>query len=341
MRAVGLTRYLPASDPGSLVDIDLPDPAPGPRDLLVRVRAVSVNPVDTKVRRPRPDVEPVPKVLGWDASGVVEAVGPEVGLFRPGDEVWYAGDITRPGCNAELHLVDERIAARKPRSLGHAQAAALPLTAITVWEALFERMGVPVDPAANRGRSLLVIGGAGGIGSIGIQVAKWAGLTVLVTASRPASREWCLGLGADHVVDHTRPLRDEVAATGRTGVDLILNASDTNRYWDACADLVAPQGRICGLASTSGPVDIQPLMAKSAAFVWELMFTRPRFRTLDMIEQHRILARVADLVDAGALRTTVTEVLRPIDAANLRAAHARLEEGRMIGKLVLEGWPGR
>jgi NADPH2:quinone reductase len=198
-------------------------------------------------------------------------------------------------------------------------------------------MGIDPD-GSDRGRTLLVIGGAGGVGSIGIQVAKLAGLTVIATASRDETRSWCLSLGADHVLDHSRPLRDGVESLGLAGVDLILNASDTSRYWDACCDLVAPQGTICSIVSTTGPVDIQPLMAKSATFAWELMFTRARFRTADMIEQHRILSRVAALVDAGRLKSTLTEVLRPIDASNLRLAHRRLEEGRMIGKLALEGW---
>jgi zinc-binding alcohol dehydrogenase family protein len=337
MRAIGLTRYLPISDPASLVDVELPDPVASGRDLLVRVKAISVNPVDTKVRRPRPEVEPEPKVLGWDAAGVVEAVGDAVTMFRPGDEVWYAGDITRAGCDSELHLVDERIVALKPRTLDFAGAAAMPLTTITVFEALFARMGIDPD-GADRGRSLLIIGGAGGVGSIGIQAAKLAGLTVIATASRAETRAWCLALGADHVVDHTKPLRDGIASLGLSDVDLILNASDTNRYWDACCDLVAPQGTICSIVGTTGPVDIQPLMAKSATFAWELMFTRPRFRTPDMVEQHRILTRVAALVDAGRLRTTLTDTLRPINAENLRLAHRRLEEGRMIGKLALEGW---
>jgi NADPH:quinone reductase len=337
MKAIGLTRYLPIADPESLVDVELADPVPTGHDLLVRVRAVSVNPVDTKVRRPKADVEPSPKVLGWDASGVVEAVGENVAMFRPGDEVWYAGDITRQGCNSELQLVDERIVSLKPRTLGFAAAASLPLTSLTVWEAFFDRMRL--DPeGADRGRTLLIIGGAGGVGSIGIQVAKLAGLTVIATASRPETRDWCAGLGADHVIDHSKPLRGQIEALGLSGVELILNAADTNRYWDACCDLIAPQGTICGIVGASAPVDIAPLMARSAAFVWELMFTRSRFRTPDMVEQHRILSRVASLVDAGTLRATVTDTLRPINAENLRAAHARLEAGRMIGKLVLEGW---
>lgn len=337
MKAIGLTRYLPIENPDSLVDLELADPVASGRDLLVRVKAVSVNPVDTKVRRPKPEVETTPKILGWDAAGVIEAVGPGVSMFSPGDEVWYAGDITRPGCNSELHLVDERIVAHKPRTLDFTRASSLPLTSLTVWEALFERMHLDPD-GADRGRVLLIIGGAGGIGSIGIQVAKLAGLTVIATASREESRAWCRSLGADYVIDHSKPLREGIETLDLPGVELILNASDTNRYWDACCDLIEPQGTICSIVGASAPVDIAPLMAKSAAFVWELMFTRARFHTPDMVEQGRILARVAALVDAGALRATATAAMTPINASNLRAAHALLEEGRMIGKLVLEGW---
>lgn len=335
MRSVGLTRPLPITDPESLVDLDLPDPSPSGRDLLVRVRAVSANPVDTKVRQ-RP-LEFTPRVLGWDAAGVVESVGAEVTMFRPGDEVWYAGDATKQGCSSELHVVDERIVSLKPKSLGFGHAAALPLTTLTVWEAFFDRMRLDPD-GADAGKTLLILGGAGGVGSIGIQVAKLAGLTVIATASRPETRDWCLGLGADHVIDHTKPLRSEIEALGYGGADLILNASDTIRYWDVCADLINPQGTICGIVGGAGTVDITRLMFKSAAFVWEYMFARSKFETDDMIRQHEILSRVADLVDASKLRTTATEVLRPINAANLRTAHERLEGGRMIGKLVLEGW---
>lgn len=340
MKGVGLIRHLPITDPESLVDVELADPRPESRDLLVRVRAVSVNPVDTKWRKRDTGDEKVPRILGYDAAGVVEAVGSGVTMFRKGDEVWYAGDSTRPGCNSELHLVDERIAARKPRSLDFAQAAALPLTSLTVCEALFERM--KIDPGgAQKGKTLLILGGAGGIGSIGVQVAKLASLTVIATASRKETIDWCLGLGADHVIDHSKPLRVQIERLNFSGVDYILNASDTIRYWDTCADLINPQGTICGIVGGAGNVDITQLMFKSAAFVWEFMFTRSRYLTSDMSNQQAILARVADLVDAKKLRTTVTEVLRPINAETLRAAHARLEEGRMVGKLVVEGWPDK
>lgn len=337
MRAVGLTRYLPVDDPQSLIDCTLPRPGPGPHDLLVRVAAVSVNPVDTKVRAPKAAIEATPRVLGWDAAGTVETIGSEVTLFRPGDEVWYAGSIVRPGSNAEFQCVDERIAALKPRSLDFAQAAALPLTTITAWEALFERLGLDAD-GADAGRSLLIIGGAGGVGSIAIQLARRAGLTTIVTASRPETIEWCRALGATHVIDHRQPLPAQLEALGFRQVDAIANFADTDAYWAVMCELIAPQGRICAIVENRAPLELGLLKAKSAGFVWEFMFTRAQFGTPDMIAQHRLLTRVAGLVDAGELRTTLRETLGRIDAANLREAHRRLERGTGVGKLVLAGW---
>jgi zinc-binding alcohol dehydrogenase family protein len=338
MKAVALTRYLPIADPASLVDVTLPDPKPAGHDILVKVEAVSVNPVDTKQRAPNPKVESAPRVLGWDAAGTVAAVGPEVTLFKPGDEVYYAGDVTRQGSNSELQLVDERIVAKKPKSLDFAQAAAIPLTAITAWEAYFDRM--KIDPAgAHRGRSLLIVGGAGGVGSIGIQIAKVvAGLKVIATASRPETVAWAKELGADHVVDHSKPLRPQIEALGLKHVDYIANFNDTDRYWDQMGDLVAPQGAVCLIVGTKGPLAMDAVRGKSASVCWELMFTRPRFKTPDMIEQHRLLTRVAELIDAKQIRGTLRETLRPINAANMRAAHAKLESGTTIGKLVVAGW---
>ncbi len=337
MKAVALTRYLPIGDPQSLLDVTLPDPTPTGRDLLVQVAAVSVNPVDTKQRAPSAKVEAKPRVLGWDAAGTVAAAGPEATLFKPGDEVYYAGDVTRQGSNSELQLVDERIVAKKPKSLDFAQAAAIPLTAITAWEAYFERMRI--DPAGtSRGATLLIIGGAGGVGSIGIQIAKVAGLTVIATASRPQTVAWVTELGADHVVDHSQPLRPQIEALGLKFVDYIANFNDTDRYWEAIGDLIRPQGAICLIVGNRAPLAQEGVRGKSAAVCWELMFTRPRFATPDMIEQHRLLARVAELIDAGRIRGTLREVLRPINASNLRAAHAKLESGKMIGKLVVAGW---
>ena len=267
MKAVALTRYLPISDPESLVDVELPKPEPSGRDLLVRIEAISVNPVDTKVRAPKPNVEASPRVLGWDAAGVVEAVGADVAQFRPGDEVYYAGDITRPGSNAQFQLVDQRLVGHKPRTLSFAEAASLPLTAITAWEAFFERLGI--DRHGNeRNRTMLIIGGAGGVGSIAIQLAKLAGLVVLTTASRPETRQWVRDLGADHVLDHRQPLPAQVAALGFKFVDFIANFSNTDAYWAAMAELIRPEGRIVSIVENEKPLDLNLLKSKSAGFVW-------------------------------------------------------------------------
>lgn len=338
MKAVALNSYLPIADPLSLVDVDILRPVPGPRDLLVHVEAISVNPVDTKVRRSKPgQSESEPRVLGWDVAGTVKAIGSKVSLFRPGDEIYYAGSIMRPGANAEFHCVDERLVGNKPASLSFAEAAALPLTAITAWEALFDRLQLDVN-GAYRGRSILIIGGAGGVGSIGIQLAKIAGLTVITTAGRPETRAWCESMGADHVVDHSRPLPAQLAELGFKEVDFIANFADTDAYWSAMAELIRPQGRIVGIVGNVGPLDLDLLKSKSASFVWEFMFTRAMYGTADMQAQHDLLDTIADLVASGRVRTTLTETISPINAANLRAVHERLESGRTIGKIVLSGW---
>lgn len=337
MKAVALSRYLPITNPESLVDVELPDPKPQGHDLLVRVHAVSVNPVDTKVRAPKEQKESSPRVLGWDASGVVEAVGPDVTLFRPGDAVYYAGSIVRPGSNSELHLVDERIAGPKPQSLDFAHAAALPLTALTAYEALFDRMSIDVG-GKHKGRTLLVINGAGGVGSIAIQLAKLAGLRVIATASRPETQAWCRSMGADVVINHREDIASQLKAAGSPEVDYILNTVNTAAYWKVMTEVVKPFGRIASIVETSEPLPLGALMGKSVSFSWELMFTRSRYQTEDLAEQHRILRQVAEWLDAGRLKTTLTERLSPINAANLRAAHAKLESGTMMGKLVLEGW---
>lgn len=337
MKAVALTRYLPITDPESLFNVDLPKPQAAGRDLLVRVEAVSVNPVDTKVRAPKPDVEKTPRVLGWDAAGVVESVGPNVTSFRQGDDVFYAGDITRPGTNSEYHLVDGRIVGHKPSSLSFAEAAALPLTSITAWETLFERLGVDRD-ADNSDRTLLILGGAGGVGSIAIQLAKWSGLIVIATASRPETQDWVKGLGADHVVDHRQPLPPQLAAIGHKEVNFIANFNNTDAYWVVMAESIKPQGRIVSIVENDHPVEIGLLKSKSASFGWVFMFTRAMFQTADMAEQGKILDRIAQLVDAGIIRTTLTERLSPISASNMRAAHAKSESGRTIGKVAISGW---
>ena len=338
MKAVALTRYLPIDDPQSLLDVELPTPVPGAHDLLVRVEAVSVNPVDTKVRSPKPLIETQPKVLGYDAAGTVEAVGESVGGFQPGDRVYYAGDVTRPGSNAQFQLVDARLAGHAPRSLDLAEAAALPLTAITAWELLFQRM--PFDSEhGGEDKSLLVIGGAGGVGSIAIQLARRAGFTVIATASRNETTEWCRTMGALHVVNHRHPLAPQLEALGFGQVDAVLNLADTSYYWDAIGQLLAPQGHVGLIVEPAGALRIgDPYKAKCIGIHWEFMFARARFNTPDMAEQGRILERVASLIDAGELCGTRTETLVPINAANLREAHRRLESGSTIGKLALAGW---
>ncbi|CAG9213851.1 Zinc-type alcohol dehydrogenase-like protein [Paraburkholderia sabiae] len=338
MKAIGLTRYLPIDNPESLVDVELDKPQPTGHDILVKVEAISVNPVDYKVRSPKDTVEKTPRVLGWDASGTVEAVGPDVTLFKAGDPVFYAGSITRPGANSEFHLVDERIVGRKPASLDFTQAAALPLTAITAWEALFDRLGVSPQ-GGDAGKSVLIIGGAGGVGSIGIQLAKQlAKLTVIATASRPESAKWAKELGADHIVDHFGDMPEQLKAIGFEQVDFVLMFNDTDRHFPAAAAVIKPQGGIATIVENARPVPVELLKAKSAAFHWEFMFTRSMFGTPDMIEQHKLLTEVARLVDAGTLRTTVGESLGKINAENVRRAHKMLEEGRAIGKLVLAGF---
>jgi len=338
VRAVGLYRYLPLSEPESLLDLDLPRPTPTGRDLLVRVRAVSVNPVDTKVRAPKAKVEPAPRVLGWDAAGVVEEIGGDARLFTAGDEVYYAGSIARPGANSEYHLVDERIVGRKPRRLSFEEAAAMPLTTITAWEALFDRLGVDrlTDHPPSEAKTLLIIGGAGGVGSIAIQLAKMlAGLRVVATASRPESAAWCRALGADEILNHHEPLLDQFTRAGLPEADYIFCLNSTEAHIQNMADVVKPQGKLCMIVETKGPVNINPLQRKSVALCWELMFTRSLFHTPDMQAQHDLLNEAADLFDAGTLRTTMTRSIGPLDAAHLKQAHAAIERGDTIGKLTL------
>lgn len=319
-----------------LSDVEIDVPVPTKRDLLVEVRAVSVNPVDTKVRRGHRRDER--RVLGWDAAGVVVARGPDASTFALGDEVYFAGSITRAGSNAERCLVDERIVGRKPKSLDFAEAAALPLTTITAYEAFFDRMHVGRGDAS-RGRTLLVVGGAGGVGSIAIQIARTlTELTVIATASRDESRAWATKMGAHHVVDHRAPLRPQIEALGTKGVDYVLCTADTDPYFAQLADLVAPQGALGFIVSPTAPIELGPLHRKSVSVAWELMFTRPIFETSDMGEQHRLLEEIGGLVDAGRIRTTLTKRLSPISARTLGEAHAMIASGSTIGKVVLEGW---
>lgn len=339
MRAIGYQRSLPPSDPASLVDVELPDPpAPTGRDLLVRIRAVSVNPVDTKVRRRAEPPAGEWKVLGFDAAGEVVAAGPEAAFFGAGDAVYYAGSIARAGTNAELHLVDERIVGRKPASLDWAEAAALPLTAITAWEMLFDRLEVE-RPVPDAGGTVLIVGGAGGVGSMAVQLARQlTGLTVIATASRPESRAWAASLGAHHVLDHSKPLAAGVEGLGLGAPGLVFSTTHTAEHLAEIATLIAPQGRF-GYIDDLPALDPAPFKGKSVSIRLESMFTRPVYGTEDMDAQHAILDEVARLVDAGRLRTTLAERVAPISAANLRRAHGLLEEGWTQGKIVLEGFP--
>ena len=338
MKAIGLYRYLPISDPESLVDVEADKPNPIGRDLLVQVRAISVNPVDTKVRAPKDQVEDTPKILGWDAAGVVEQVGPECSLFKPGDEVYYAGSITRPGSNSEFQLVDERIVGHKPASLDFAQAAALPLTTLTAWEGLYDRLQVSHTSEHNRGKSILIVGGAGGVGSIATQLAHLAGLTVISTASRPETIQWTREHGSRYTINHHQPWSDQLKTLGFPTVDYIFCLNSTDRHWENMVETIVPQGKICSIVETHGPLDLSALQSKSATFVWEFMFTRSMYQTPDMIEQHHILDQVAKLIENGQVKTTMTQKLTPINAANLREAHAKVEQGSMIGKIVLENF---
>ena len=337
MRAIGYTQSLPIDDPQSLVDLDLPKPEATGRDLLVEVKAVSVNPVDTKIRQRRADPDGKPQVLGWDAAGIVVGIGPEVTKFAIGDAVFYAGAIDRPGTNSEYHLVDERIVGHKPQSLDWAQAAALPLTSITAWETLFDRLDVrkPVPGAVN---AILIIGGAGGVGSITIQLArKLTNLTIIATASRDETRGWVEDLGAHHVIDHRKPLAAQVEALGLGAPGFVFSTTHTDEHIAEIGELLAPQGRLA-LIDDPTTLDIMPLKQKSISVHWELMYTRSLFQTPDMGEQGRLLDEVAALVDAGTIRTTLAENFGTIDAANLRKAHARIESHTAKGKIVLEGF---
>lgn len=336
MKAVGFYDAGPIDRPDALVDLDIPAPQPGARDLLVRVKAVSVNPVDTKVRASSTHAAGSARILGYDAAGIVEAVGSDTTLFKPGDAVFYAGDLTRPGTNAELHAVDERLVGPKPASLDWGTAAALPLTSITAWEALFDRLDVArAVPGAS---AILIIGGAGGVGSVAIQLAKaLTDLSVIATASRGATADWVRSLGADHVIDHRGSLSDQVAALGTGAPGFVFSTTHTQDHLPEILKLIAPQGRLA-LIDDPQSLDIVSLKTKNISVNWEFMFGRSMFQTVDMIEQHKLLTAVSGLVDAGRLVSTMTERRAPISAATLRDAHRLIESGMARGKIIVEGW---
>lgn len=336
MKAVALTHYLPIDNPSALLDFDLPKPKPTGHDLLVEVKAVAVNPIDTKVRAPKDKVENSPRILGWDASGTIAAVGSNVTLFKVGDDVYYAGDITRPGCNSEFQLVDERIVGFKPKSLSHGEAAALPLTTITAYEAMFDRLSIDKG-GANTGETILMIGGAGGVGSIAIQLAKLAGLVVIATASRPETAQWVKELGADYCVNHHEDIVAQIHGLGFEHMDHIAIFNNM-RHWEAAVELIKPQGGIVSIDNTDCPMPMEKMKMKAASLHWEFMFARPMHKTFDMIEQHKLLNFVSKEVDTGRIRTTVAETLSPINSVTLRKAHASLETKRVKGKIVIEGF---
>lgn len=339
MKAVGLIEYLPIENENSLIDIELPRPVPKGRDILVKIHAISVNPVDTKVRAPKDKKEEDYKILGWDASGVVVEVGEDCTLFQPGDEVFYAGSIIRQGTYSEYHLVDERIVGVKPKKLTHAQSAAIPLTAITAWEGLFERLAIDVNnKEKNKQKNILIIGGAGGVGSIAIQLAKWAGLNVITTASRKETREWVESLGADYVINHHESFKEQLSQMEIDEVDYIFCLNNTDQHWNGMAEIIKPQGKICSIVENEKPLELGILKSKSASFVWEFMFTRAMYHTEDMINQHLLLNQVSELLDQKVLKTTLNKTLSPIHAANIRKAHEMIETGSTIGKIVLEAF---
>ncbi len=335
MKAIGFKQSLPITEKESFIEFETSKPSPTGYDLLVKISAISVNPVDFKIRQSaaKDTVLDTPKIIGWDAVGTVEAVGDKTSRFKIGDQVYYAGDITRSGSNAEYQLIDERIVGKKPENLTKAEAAAIPLTGLTAWESLFDR--IKVNPETDKGKTVLILAGAGGVGSIAIQIAKKvAGLTVIASASRPETKDWCKQLGADHIVNH-RDLKTELDKIGHPEVDYILDFVDINRYWETIAEIIKPQGHIVSITGSSDPLNLVLLKSKSVSFSWELMYTRSMFTTDDIDKQHHILNNMADLLDDGSLKTTLTTTLEGFTVENLKQAHEMQESGKTIGKTVI------
>ena len=341
MKAIGYSQSLAIGEPLSLIDIELPQPTASGFDLLVRVKSIAVNPVDCKIRQ---NVEPENgehKVLGWDAVGEVVAIGASVSNFKPGDMVFYAGDLNRQGSNAEYQIVDERIVGKKPKSLSASEAAALPLTAITAWELLFERLGIASQQPDSSERSndvILIVGAAGGVGSVLVQLASTlTGATVIGTASRTSSTEWVKKLGADHVIDHTKSLPEQIEQLNIGQVTHVASLTHTDSYLESYVELLAPMGKIA-LIDDPKAIDISKLKQKSLSLHWEFMFTRSMFETKDMNKQHQLLNKISELVDQGYIQTTIGQNLGAINAENLKRAHGFIESGKSIGKVVLEGF---
>lgn len=350
MKAIGYLKSLPIDESESLMDIEIPKPEAQGRDLLVIVNAISVNPVDTKVRMRAAGEDGQYKILGWDAVGEVVATGDQTERFEVGDQVWYAGDITRSGSNAEYQLVDERIVAKKPQSLSNEQAAAMPLTAITAWELLFDRLDFnPLLTEADKqsatreagqpNPAILIMGAAGGVGSILTQLAKQlTTATVIGTASREESQNWVKLLGADHVINHHQPLHDQLKAQGVESVSHVISLTHTDQHFDQLIEVLAPQGKLALIDDPAEPLDIMKMKVKSLSLHWELMFTRSMFNTWDIHKQHQLLTHVSELIDSGVLKTTLGENYGTINAENLKRAHAHIESHQAVGKIVLEGF---
>ena len=335
MKAIGFRKSLPISEKDSFIEFEADQPSPSGFDLLVKVAAVSVNPVDFKVRQSAAKENTLedPKIIGYDAVGEVVAVGDKVSLFKTGDEVYYAGDLTRSGSNAAFQLIDERIVGKKPKSLSIPEAAALPLTGLTAWESIFDHM--KVEPKSAKGKVILILAGAGGVGSIAIQIAKQiAGLTVIATASRIETENWCKSMGADFVVNHHN-LKSDLDKIGHNQVDYVLDCVDINGYWETIAEIIKPQGHIVTIAGSNKPVNLMLLKNKSVSFSWEFMFTRSMYMTDDLIKQHEILDEIAEWVDKGTLKSTLRKTLNGLTAANFKEAHEMQESGKSIGKTVI------
>lgn len=338
MKAIGFKKHLNIDNPESLIDFEIPIPVPVGHDLLVKISAVSVNPVDVGVRKNGKGVLRNPKVIGWDACGKVEKVGDKVTLFKPGDRIFYAGSFIRPGSDSEYQLVDERIVGHAPKGLTDEEVAAMPLTSLTAYEALFEQMGLELNSSKNKGKNILIINGAGGVGSIASQLAHLAGLTIISTASRPASTAWTIDHGADYVVNHRKDLIAEVRKIGYKYVDYILELNNLDGHWKEMCELIKPEGHIVSITENHRPINLRLLTKKKAHFSWEWMYTKSYYHTDDMISQHEILDKIAQMLDNGKLKSTLNKTLSPLNAQNLRKAHELVESGHMTGKVVVSKW---
>lgn len=338
MKAIGFKKHLNIDNPESLIDLEISIPVPKEHDLLVKTSAVSVNPVDVGVRKSGRTILKKPKVIGWYTCGIVEKVGAKVTLFKPGDRVFYAGSFIRPGSNSEYQLVDERIVGHAPKELTDEEVAAMPLTSLTAYEALFEQMGLELNSSKNKGKNILIINGAGGVGSTATQLAHLAGLTVISTASRPDSIAWTKDHGADYVVNHRKNLITQVRKIGYKYVDYILELNDLDGHWKEMCELIKPEGHIVSITENHRPINLRLLTKKKAHFSWEWMYTKSYYHTDDMISQHEILDKIAQMLDNGKLKSTLNKTLSPLNAQNLRKAHKLVESGHMTGKVVVSKW---